>query len=236
MLKGILTSIIRSAGKKDYSLDHRLTDHDLVILFLTKSVELVRGFCCRLFVRESRGLLFIGPRCTIKYKSRIKLGRTVTIGRNVEINALSEEGVTIGNNVTILSNTIIECTGVLRNIGTGLTIGNNVGISQNCFIQVRGMVRIGNDVIIGPGVSIFSENHIFSDPYLPVSGQGESRKGVTIEDGAWIGSKAVILDGVRIGLHSIMAAGSIVNRDVPDYSVVGGVPAKILKDRISTKE
>lgn len=233
MLKGLLTSVIRNAGKRDYTPDLRLTNRELLTVSITKSFEFVRGLICKLSLGKSGGLLFIGPHCSIKYRSKISMGRTVTIGRNVEINALSEEGVRIGNNVTILSNTIIECTGVIRNIGLGLTIGNNVGIAQNCFIQVRGKVIIGNDVIIGPGVSIFSENHRFDDPDLPVSVQGETRKGVIIEEGAWIGTKAIILDGVCVGRNSVIAAGSLVNHDVPRYSVVGGVPAKILKERIT---
>lgn len=61
--------------------------------------------------------------------------------------------------------------------------------------------------------------------------QGEDRKGVYIESGVWIGTRAVILDGVRIGKNSIVAAGSIVNKDVPPYSIVGGIPAKVIKYR-----
>ena len=230
----MVTAFIKSTGKHDYSPDSKLTTRDLSVVIITKAIEFARGLICSMFIRETKGLLFIGSRCRIQYKSRIRLGRTVTLGRNVEINALSEEGIRIGNNVTILSNTIIECTGVLRNIGVGLTIGNNVGIAQNCFIQVRGRVVIGNDVIIGPGVSIFSENHSFDNPDQPVSAQGETRKGVIIEDGAWIGTKAIILDGVCVGRNSVIAAGSVVNRDVPRFAVVGGVPARILKER--TKE
>jgi acetyltransferase-like isoleucine patch superfamily enzyme len=104
-----------------------------------------------------------------------------------------------------------------------------VGIAQNCFIQVRGEVIIGNNVIFGPGVSVFSENHKFSDPDIPIVGQGEIRKGVVIEDNVWIASGATILDGVHIGNNSIVAAGSVVNKNVPPYAIVGGVPAKILK-------
>ncbi|MDC0552109.1 acyltransferase, partial [Flavobacteriaceae bacterium] len=126
---------------------------------------------------------------------------------------------------------IIECTGVLRNLGDGLIMGNNVGIAHNCFIQVRGNIQIGNNVIFGPNVSIFSENHNFSDLDIPINLQGESRKGVKINDGVWIGSRATILDGVSIGENSIIAAGSVVVKDVPPFSIVGGVPAKVLKQR-----
>ena len=116
-------------------------------------------------------------------------------------------------------------------MGEGLIIGNNVGIAQNCFIQIRGKVMIGNDVIFGPGAYLFSRNHKFDNPDLPISVQGETRKGVMIDDGVWIGARAVILDGVHVGRNSIIAAGSIVNRDVPPYAIVAGVPAKIIKNR-----
>jgi acetyltransferase-like isoleucine patch superfamily enzyme len=139
--------------------------------------------------------------------------------------------VSIGNDVSILKNTIIECTGVIRNLGEGILIGNNVGIAQNCFIQVRGKVVIGNYVIFGPNVSIFSENHNFNNPDMSISMQGESRKGVTIEDGVWIGTRSVILDGVTIGKNSIVAAGSVVTKNVPPNTIYGGVPAKLLKTR-----
>jgi len=232
MLKGVLPYILEKLGKRGYSPDSNLSSGDVLTILRTRGMDLLRGSFLRLSLKESRGVLFLGSHCTIRYRSKIRTGRTVTIGSHVEINALSLEGISIGDNVSILRNTIIECTGVIRNIGVGLTIGNNVGIAQNCFIQVRGKVSIGNDVIFGPGVSIFSENHRFENPDIPVSLQGETRKGVSIEDGVWVGSRAIILDGVQIGRNSIIAAGSVVNKDVPPYAIVGGIPARIIKTRI----
>ena len=86
---------------------------------------------------------------------------------------------------------------MIRLLGEGLVIGNNVGIAQNCFIQVRGKVDIGNNVIFGPNVSVFSENHIFTRSLICLlMRKVKARKGVKISDGVWIGSRAVILDGV----------------------------------------
>jgi acetyltransferase-like isoleucine patch superfamily enzyme len=233
MPEKVLSRILKKLGKGDYVIDSHISKSDLFTIILSKIMESLRGLRIKYFLGSSKGMIFLGRRCKIRYKSHLHLGKTITIGDNVEINALSEEGITIGNNVSIHRNTIIECTGVIRNIGVGLVIGNNVGIAQNCFIQVRGKVIIGNDVIIGPGVSVFSENHNFDNPDLPVSVQGETRKGVVINDGVWIGTRAVILDGVTVGMNSIIAAGSIVNKDVPPYSIVGGVPAKVIRNRKS---
>lgn len=106
-------------------------------------------------------MIFIGKNCKIKNNLKIILGKTTFVGDYVQINALSKEGVKIGNNVSFLSGTIIECTGVIRDIGEGLIIGNDIGIDQNCFIQVRGKVIIGSNVIFGPNVAIFSRNYDF---------------------------------------------------------------------------
>jgi acetyltransferase-like isoleucine patch superfamily enzyme len=235
LIKRIVNKLIRKLGKSDYKLDEKLTGYDLFITLLARFFALIRGYIMKLCLKSSTGIIFLGRHTKIKHKNKIKAGRTLTIGDYVEINALSKEGITFGNNVTIHRNTIIECTGVIRNLGEGLVIGNNVGIAQNCFIQVRGKVIIGNDVILGPGVYIFSENHNFDNPDLPVVVQGETRKGVKIEDGVWLGSRTTILDGVTVGKNSIIAAGCVVNKDIPPYSIAGGVPAKILKDRRVTE-
>ncbi|MFA6126996.1 MAG: acyltransferase [Bacteroidales bacterium] len=230
-MKRLINTIVRKLGRSGYRLDDHISSYSLLVLLVSKSCQLVRGLCLKATLKKSSGLLFVGRRCRIRYRHLITTGKTLTLGDYVEINALSKAGVHLGDNVSILKGTIIECTGVMRNLGEGLTIGNNVGIAQNGFIQVRGKVVIGDNVIFGPNVSVFSENHVFDNPDIPVSIQGETRKGVTIEEGAWIGTRAVILDGVTVGRNSIVAAGSIVTRDVPAYTVVGGVPAKVLRSR-----
>jgi acetyltransferase-like isoleucine patch superfamily enzyme len=234
MFSKISTAIFRKLGRKEYKLDQGIGSGDISVIFLSKGLDLLRGYKIKFFLGSSKGLLFLGRRCRIRHKSHIYFGKTIIIGDNVEINALSKEGIKTGNNFSIHRNSIIECTGVIRNIGVGLEIGNNVGIAQNCFIQVRGKVTIGNNVIFGPGVSVFSESHNYSDADRFINEQGETRIGVVIEDGVWIGSRAIILDGVRIGHNSIIAAGSVVTKSIPPYSIAAGVPARVLKS-INTK-
>jgi acetyltransferase-like isoleucine patch superfamily enzyme len=231
MIKKISTSLIQRLGRKDYLLDAKISNYDLICIVYKKFWQVVRGFMIKPFLGSSKGIIFIGKNCRISHKNKMFFGKSITIGDNVDINALSKKGITLGNNVSILKNSIIECTGVIRELGEGLQIGNNVGIAQNCFLQVRGKVVIEDDVIFGPNVSVFSENHIFNNPELPVNVQGESRKGVKIESGVWIGANAVILDGVTVGKNSIIAAGCVVNKDVHPYTIVGGVPFKIIKMR-----
>ena len=231
MINKIVNAIIHRLGRTGYKLDPSLGKYDIAIVLLSKMLEFFRGVKLKMFLGKSNGAIFIGSRTKIRFKHKLFLSGTTYIGDNVEINALSRSGVQIGSNFSIHRNSVIDCTGVLRSLGEGLTIGDNVGIAQNCFIQVRGMVAIGSNVIFGPNVSIFSENHNFDDRDLPVSVQGETRKGVIIEDGVWLGSHVIVLDGVTVGKNSIVAAGSVVSKDVPPYSIVGGIPAKILKSR-----
>jgi acetyltransferase-like isoleucine patch superfamily enzyme len=227
----LVNRIIQKLGKANYAVDPRISRWEMTLLILRRGLSFIRGFRVRWRLERCDGILFLGRHVSIKSPGRLRLGKTVSIEDYVSINALSVFGVTIGSNVTIKSGTIIECTGVIRSLGEGLTIGNNVGISQNCFIQVRGSVSIGSNVMFGPYVSIFSENHSFEDPHRLLVEQSESRKGVIIEDDVWIGSGAKILDGVRIGKGSVIAAGSIVTRNIPEYSIAMGIPAKVIKNR-----
>lgn len=230
-MKSIVNKLIQNLGRKGYKIDSQISFYNLVIIIGNKFIQVIRGLLLKVFIKKSNGLIFIGRHVRLRHKNLITFGRTTFIGDNVEIFALSVYGVRLGDNVSIHRNTIIECTGGIRSIGEGLVIGNNVGFSPNCYIQVRGKVEIGNNVIFGPRVSIFSESHNFSETNSFVNEQGETRKGVHIKDGVWVGSNAIILDGVIIGENAIIAAGSVVNKDVPPYSIVAGVPAKIIKNR-----
>ncbi|WP_075342094.1 acyltransferase [Tenacibaculum agarivorans] len=231
-MKKIVESIIDKLGRKDYKIDEHLSSYNLLIIVLTKLIQFFRGMIfVKLFLKSSKGLIFLGKRTSINHKNKISVGKTTSIGNNVSINALSKKGIKIGDNFTLKDNCIIDCTGVIRDLGEGLSIGDNVGISENCFIQVRGEVIIGNNVIFGPSVSIFSENHNHDDVNQTIVSQGETRKGVIIQDNVWIGTKATILDGVVVGEGSIIAANSVVTKNVEPYTVVAGIPAKTIKSR-----
>lgn len=231
MFNKILSKVISKIKKEDYKVDENITFSVVFGLILKKVMMIFRGIIRKPFFNKSNGTLFIGKKCDLKNKRKITFLGSATIEDYTKIDALSKGGITIGNNFSIGRNSIIECTGVLRELGEELEIGENVGIAANAFIAVRGKVKIGSNTIIGPGVSIHSENHNFQELDTPIRLQGATRKGVTIGEDCWIGSKAVILDGVNIGNHVIVAAGAVVNKDVPDYAIVGGVPAKIIKMR-----
>jgi maltose O-acetyltransferase len=112
-----------------------------------------------------------------------------------------------------------------------LTIGTRTSVNRGCILHCGGGLTIGADVLIGPGVVIYSQNHRYEDAGRLISEQGYDRRPVRIEDGAWIAARAVVLPGVTVGRGAVVAAGAVVTRDVEPFSVVAGVPARVIGAR-----
>lgn len=114
--------------------------------------------------------------------------------------------------------------------GSGIIIGDNSGLGIECC--VRGPLEIGRDVMMGRWVNIMTNSHDTSRTDIPMNQQGnQNKRKVTIGSDVWIGNRVIILPGVTIGNGVIIGAGAVVTKDIPDYAVVGGVPAKIIKFR-----
>jgi acetyltransferase-like isoleucine patch superfamily enzyme len=111
----------------------------------------------------------------------------------------------------------------------GIKIGCNSLVGEYSVIRGQGGVEIGDRVYTSPFTQIIAVNHVFDDPSRPFVDQGITAEGIVIEDDVWLGAGAVITDGVRVGQGAVVAAGAVVTRDVPPYTVVGGVPARIIK-------
>ena len=109
--------------------------------------------------------------------------------------------------------------------GQNITVGKNVFINSGCCFQDQGGIEIGDDVLIGQQVVIATLNH----DLIPEKRGSMLPAPVKIGNGVWIGAHATILSGVTIGNGAVVAAGAVVTKDVPANTVVGGVPAKILK-------
>ena len=227
----LINKVISKIKKEPYKIDDEIKYSTLLTIVRDKAFMVLRGIRHKILLKESKGILIIGKKVKIREHKKIRIKGSATIEDGCFINALSKGGITIGNNFSLGRNSIIECTGVIRELGEELVIGENVGIAANAFIAMRGKVEIGDNTIFGPNVSIHAENHNFNDLETPIRLQGATRKGVKIGKDCWIGSKVTILDGVTIGDHVIVAAGAVVTKDVPDYAIVGGVPAKVIKTR-----
>lgn len=112
------------------------------------------------------------------------------------------------------------------NYGKHIRIGLNVFINFDCTFLALGGITIEDDVLIGPKVSLITENH----PLDPKERKGLIGKPIHIKKNAWIGANATILPGVTIGENAVVAAGAVVSKDVPDNTIVGGIPAKFIKN------
>lgn len=155
---------------------------------------------------NSGGVNYIG--LDVKFVNR----GTITLGRSVIIRPSTR--VYAGNSQSLVS------------FGNGTEIGEHSTISSNNSIV------FGNDVLTGPHIFIADHNHAYENPLLSVSKQGvkcNPTDKVVIGDGSWLGTNVVIVGNVHIGKHCVIGANSVVTKDIPDYSVAAGIPAKVIK-------
>jgi acetyltransferase-like isoleucine patch superfamily enzyme len=129
------------------------------------------------------------------------------------------------------SGRLVILKGCTINAPFNISFGKNVFINQECLIDPHGDIKIGSNVIIGPRTQIYTINHNYDKLDKPIRNQGVTKKPVVIEDDVWIAAGCLIIPGVTIGKGSVIAAGSVVVKNVPPYSIVGGNPAKVIKER-----
>ena len=115
--------------------------------------------------------------------------------------------------------------------GRNLVVGDDVDFALNVLVVTTGGVRIGDRTLIGYGTMILSTNHVIPPAYGRIFNAGRINKPVTIGEDVWIGANAMILPGRQIGDGAVVAAGSVVTKDVLPYTVVGGNPAKLIRSR-----
>ena len=184
---------------------------------------LLRGFL------KTGNKVFIGDKTQIYNSKNIVFGKSVTIEKHCVIDGFSSEKIIFGDCVKIGAFSNLSATSHLSKYGKGLKIGNNSAIGQFTEFGAAGGIEIGNDVIMGSYISFHSENHNFSDNTKLIREQGVTSKGIKIGNNVWVGAKVTFLDGCVVGNNSVVAAGAVVNGVYPDNSIIGGVPAKVLK-------
>ncbi|GIV32794.1 MAG: acetyltransferase [Chitinophagales bacterium] len=148
-------------------------------------------------------------------------------GRNALIRPYTRMDVFPFNDFVLGADSTIEDFATINNGVGHVRIGARTRIGISCV--VIGPVTIGDDVMLAQNIVLSGLNHPYEDISCPISRQKVTTKEIIVKDESWIGANAVITAGVTIGKHVVVAAGSVVTRDVPDYSVVAGNPAKIIK-------
>ena len=152
-------------------------------------------------------------------RTTAKLNNLVTDDLH-EINSVFSE--LIGKNV---DDTFFLIPPFYSDFGENISIGKNVFVNHACTFMDRGGITLEDNVLIGPKVNLITTNH----PVNPAERRATVSQPIIIKKGAWIGVGATILPGVTIGENSIVAAGAVVSKDVPDNTIVGGIPAKFIK-------
>lgn len=233
MLTKIVRSIIvRLRGESTLAMGSDWPIGGVVEMVRGAAAMALRGLMMRPRLGSARGLVLVGKGTSLRNLRSLHTGRNAVIEDYVEIQALSRQGIRLGNNTSLGRYTVVRSTGNYGGrIGEGFNLGDGSSLGPYCYVGCSGHISIGRNVMIGPRVSFFGENHVFTDISIPVRDQGVEWEPVAIEDNVWIGSHAVILPGVTVGAGAIIASGAVVSKDVPPYAIVGGVPAKIIRFR-----
>lgn len=232
-MKRIFENIIRLRNP-EFRFDPELNTFALLQFCWIQAWALLRGWKLLFLLKNPKWAMF-GRHISLFNSPKMRFGRFVKLGDGVYLSALGKGGLTLGNNVSLGAYSRVIVSTTLNNIGEYIKIGNNVGIGEFACLGGAGGLEIGDDCIIGQYLSCHPENHLFHYLSTPIRRQGVSRHGIKIGADCWIGSKVTILDGVEIGPGCVIAAGAVVTKSFPANSVIGGVPAKLLRQRNETK-
>ena len=187
----------------------------------------IRSIVYRLILRMD-GSAAIENGVRLRFTDHIKLGNGVYLDQGSYLHACPK-GIEIGDGTIVMHGAILHVYNFRGMPQSGIKIGRNSLVGEYSVIRGQGGVQIGDRVYTSPFTQIIAVNHVFDDPNKPFVDQGITAQGIVIEDDVWLGAGAVITDGVRVGKGAVVAAGAVVTKDVPPHTVVGGVPAKLIK-------
>jgi acetyltransferase-like isoleucine patch superfamily enzyme len=174
------------------------------------------------------GMAAIENNVRLRFADQIHLGQAVYLDQGVYLHACPN-GIQIGDNTLVMHGAVLHVYNFRRLPNSCIQIGRDSLIGEYSVIRGQGGVKIGDRVYTSPHSQIIAVNHVFDDPGRPFINQGITAQGIVIEDDVWIGSGAVITDGVRVGKGAVVAAGAVVTQDVAPHTVVGGVPARLIR-------
>lgn len=163
----------------------------------------------------------------IKFPRFVRLGRRCRIQADCSLDAPGPHELRLGERVGVNRGSYIGAF-------APVSIGDRTDINRNVSIDARAEIRIGKDVLIGPGAQLIAYEHIFSAPDRAIITQGLRAGPITIEDDVWIGANALILVDVTLGRGSVVGAGAVVTHSCAPYSILAGVPARVIGMRDGT--
>lgn len=187
----------------------------------------VRAILYRLILRMD-GIAAIESGVRLRFADRIRLGRNVYLDHGVYLHACPA-GIEIGDRSFVMHNAVLHVYNFRDLPHAFIRIGRDSLIGEMNVLRGQGGITVGDRVYTAPLVQMLAVNHVYDDPSRPMVDQGITAEGITVEDDVWIGAGAIITDGVCIGRGAVVAAGAVVTADVPPHTVVGGIPARVLK-------
>lgn len=187
----------------------------------------IRGLVYRLLLRMD-GWAAVERNVRLRFADGIRLGHGAYLDEGVYLHACPQ-GIEIGSRTIVMHGAMLHVYNFRDMPHSHIRIGRDSLIGEYTVIRGQGGVVIGDRVYTSPLSQIIAVNHVFADPARPFVEQGITAEGILIEDDVWIGAGAVITDGVHIGKGAVVAAGAVVTSDVPAHTVVGGVPARVIK-------
>jgi acetyltransferase-like isoleucine patch superfamily enzyme len=188
----------------------------------------LRGVVYRVILNID-GWAAIENKVRLLFADNIRLGHGVYLDQNVYLHAC-QQGIEIGENTIIMHGAILHVYNFRDLPNSRIKIGRDSLVGEYTVIRGQGGVEIGDRVYTSPFSQIIAVNHVYDDPGLPFIEQGITAEGIVIEDDVWLASGAIITDGVRIGKGAVVAAGAVVTEDVPAHTVVGGIPARPIRE------
>lgn len=226
----MLTSIRLYLDRQASSFFRYILEQTLFFLFGWIPTVLgvgLRGIAYRLILHMD-GMAAIESRVRLRFADHIRLGHGVYLDEGVYLHACPQ-GIEIGPGTMVMHGAVLHVYNFRNMPHSGIKIGRDSLVGEYSVIRGQGGVEIGDRVYTSPYTQIIAVNHVFDDPNRPFVEQGITAEGIIIEDDVWLGAGAVITDGVRVGKGAVVAAGAVVTRDVLPHTVVGGVPAKLIK-------
>jgi len=173
-----------------------------------------------------RGVVF-GQGVVLRHPQKIRIGDRVVIDDLVVLDAkgTTNHGITLGEGVFLGRGTILSCK------DGDIVLGDRVNIGFNSEVFSGSRVEVGKDGLFAAYTYLVGGGHEFERVDLPVLEQARTSRGISLGDNVWLGARAIVLDGVRLGRHVVVGAGAVVTGDLPDGSVAVGVPARVVRTR-----
>jgi acetyltransferase-like isoleucine patch superfamily enzyme len=188
----------------------------------------LRAFFYKSFLKTS-GLVAIEDHVRIVRPEDVRLGRHAYLDCGVYLHG-GAGGLELGDDSWLMNGCRLHVFNFRGLKQAGIRIGRRTFVGEGTIMRGQGGIVIGDNVLFGPRVMVMAVNHVFRDIDRPVMDQGITAQGIRIEDNAWIGAGAIVLDGVTIGRGACIGAGAVVVDSIPAHALAVGVPARVVRD------